>query len=49
MDTVYAGTQAPVRRTTQQPKRRGNPFMVPRTVPAQPVRVRPGVKKAVPA
>ena len=30
------GTQAPVRRTTREPKRHGNPFMVPTEVPAQP-------------
>ena len=33
---ITMGTRAPIRRTTREPKRTGNPFVVPREVPAQP-------------
>jgi hypothetical protein len=31
------GTRAPVKRTTQEPQRHGNPFIVPVEVPVRPV------------
>jgi len=50
---ITMGTRAPIRRTTREPKRTGNPFYVAPGIPTQPQKVPQPVKteeeKKVPA